>query len=232
VSDREARRLAELGLLTAGLIHELRQPVFAIKAIAQLSTASPERAAELMAQVLTQAETLEALLSGYGDFSRRPAESFEVFDVRAPLRSAMAILEHRAHAAGVPVVVDADGPVAVRGSVLALQQAIVNLGQNAIDALRGVEGACLRISASAGPGGAVVRVEDNGPGLPGAIRDHLFEPFWTTKPHGTGLGLSLTRDLVAASGGTLRLVESRAVAGGTKAPGTAWEITLPGPAHG
>jgi C4-dicarboxylate-specific signal transduction histidine kinase len=223
VSDGEARRLAELGLLTAGLIHELRQPVFAIKALAQLSSASPERAADLMRQVLEQAHTLETLLSGYGDFSRRPGDAAEVFDVGTPLRSALVILQHRAHASGVPIVVEADAPVAVRGSVLAVQQAIVNLGQNAIDALRGREGGRLLIAAGARDGGACVRVEDNGPGLPPPIRKHLFEPFWTTKPQGTGLGLSITRDLVVASGGQLRLLD---------APGTAWEITLPGPENG
>ncbi|MFZ5482155.1 MAG: sensor histidine kinase [Myxococcota bacterium] len=223
VPDSEARRLAELGLLTAGLIHELRQPIFAIKALAQLSGAAPDRAAELMGQVLEQVHTLEVLLSGYGDFSRRPGEAPEVFDVRAPLRSALAILEHRAHAAAVPLSLEADDAVAVRGSVLAVQQVVVNLGQNAIDALRGRADARVRIAAGARPGGAWVRVEDNGPGLPEAIRAHLFEPFWTTKPHGTGLGLSISRELVGASGGELRLVE---------AAGTAWEITLPGPADG
>ena len=221
VSSQEARRLAELGLLTAGLIHELRQPVFALKALLQIAEATPCPSPDFIGQMMEQLRTVEDLLSGYGDFSRRPALRNEVFDVRTPIRSAMVILEHRAHAAGVPVVAEYDAAVAVRGSMLAVQQVVVNLGHNALDALRGREGAQLSIrsgaSVRAGEG-AWIRVEDNGPGLPEEIRAHLFEPFWTTKSSGTGLGLSISRDLMATYGGELRLRD--------EGPGTVWEITL------
>lgn len=221
--DFEARRLAELGLLTAGLIHELRQPVFALKALGQLAEQQPERAPAFVAQMLDQVRTLEELIAGYGDFSRRPGRHDEVFDLRTPIRSALVILEHRAHAAQVPMVVDVDLSVAVRGSMLGVQQALVNLGQNALDALRGREDAVLHIRSGRRGDEACVWVEDNGPGLPSQIRAHLFEPFWTTKPSGTGLGLSISRDLVAAAGGALRLVDAPS--------GTTWEIALP-PADG
>lgn len=217
----EAHRLAELGLLTAGLIHELRQPVFALKALAQLAEHAPERAAESVAQMLGQIRTLEALLQGYGDFSRRPSTSLELFDLRAPVESALVVLTHRAHAADVPLDVLLGASVAVRGSPLSIQQAVVNLGQNAIDALQSRPGARIGIRTGVRDGSAWIRVEDNGPGLAPEIRAHLFEPFRTTKSTGTGLGLLISRDLVAGSGGELRLLDP--VEG---APGTAWEITL------
>lgn len=217
--SREAHRLAELGLLTAGLLHELRQPVFALKALAQLAETQPARAAELLRQALAQADTLETLIEGYADFSRRPAERREVFELAAPVRSAMAVLSHRACHARVAVELDLGPGVAVRGSHLAVQQAVVNLGQNAIDALRGRADGRLRIAAGVDPRGALLRVEDNGPGLPAAIRANLFRPFHTTKPSGTGLGLSISRDVLRASGGDLVLVD------GTE--GTCWEIVLP-----
>jgi two-component system C4-dicarboxylate transport sensor histidine kinase DctB len=217
-ASNEALRLAELGLLTAGLIHELRQPVFALKALAQLAEGHPSRAPEYLAQVLAQVGTLESLIEGYADFSRRPVGSCEVFELAAPVRSALVVLEHRAIASQVRIRIELGEPVAVRGSLLAVQQALVNLGQNAIDALRGQADGCLRITAVRHPGGAAIRVEDNGPGLPPHIRSHLFEPFRTTKPTGTGLGLSISRDLMAACGGELRLAESE--------HGTCWEIRV------
>jgi two-component system C4-dicarboxylate transport sensor histidine kinase DctB len=216
---REAHRLAELGLLTAGLLHELRQPVFALKALAQIAESQPARAGELLRQALAQADTLETLIEGYADFSRRPLDRREVFELAAPVRSAMAVLGHRAGQARVAVELDLGPGVAVRGSHLAVQQAVVNLGQNAIDALRGRAGGRLRIAAAADVGGARLRVEDNGPGLPAEIRAHLFQPFHTTKPTGTGLGLSISRDVLRASGGDLVLVEAT--------EGTCWEIVLP-----
>lgn len=216
VPEAEARRLAELGLMAAGLIHELRQPLFALKALAQMAQSDPRRVASHLDGILAQVGTLEDLLAGYGDFSRRSPESEEVFDVRAPLRSARVILEQRAASAGVLLLID-DGPgAAVRGSLLAVQQAVVNLGQNAIDAVRGRDGG--RVFIVGEPGG-IVRVEDNGPGLPVFIREHLYEPFYTTKAHGTGLGLSLTRDLIASCGGTLTWTD-------LPTTGTGWTITL------
>jgi two-component system C4-dicarboxylate transport sensor histidine kinase DctB len=215
----EIMRLAELGLLTAGLLHELRQPVFALKALAQLAEAQPAQASALLAQALAQATTLERLIEGYADFSRDPARRDEVFELAAPVHSAMVVLAHRACAARVRVEVDLGAPVAVRSSHLAVQQALVNLGQNAIDALRGQEAGRLRIAAAPDPRGAVLRIEDNGPGLPPDILAHLFEPFRTTQPAGTGLGLSISRDVLASSGAELQLVDAEV--------GTCWEIVLP-----
>ena len=165
-----------------------------------------------------QLRTLEGLIEAYADFSRRPA-SQEIFELGAPVRSAMMVLEHRAAAAHVGIDVDLGEAVAVAGSRLAVQQAVVNLGQNALDAVRGREGARVRVAARADVDRAVLTVEDNGPGLPDSIRAHLFEPFHTTKTHGTGLGLVLTRDGLAAWGASLTLLPTPT--------GTCWEIRLP-----
>jgi C4-dicarboxylate-specific signal transduction histidine kinase len=219
VATREALRLAELGLLTAGLIHELRQPLFALKALAQIAEANPARAAEHLASVAAQVRTLEALVAGYADFSRRPAGTREVFELAAPVRSAMAVLAHRAVAAHVRLDVELGPAVAVRSCQLAVQQAVVNLGQNAIDALKGQREGRLSILGATCDAGGLLRIQDNGPGLPTIIRDHLFQPFHTTKSSGTGLGLAISRDLVTAGGGELRLVEVD--------EGTCWEILLP-----
>lgn len=215
----EARRLSELGLHAAGLVHELRQPLFAIKAIAQIGLSQGRPESDALQRVLEQVATMEALLGGYHDFSRSPTGGPQVFDVWASVRSAEVILAHRAHAAGVRLDIAAGSPLAVRGSMLGTQQALVNLGQNAIDAVKGLPEAWVRIGCERRDDRVVITIEDNGPGLPPEIRAHLFEPFRTTKAGGTGLGLSISRDLLAACGGALRLVES---------PRTRWEIDLVG----
>jgi len=212
----EARRLAELGLLTAGLIHELRQPLFGIKALAQLLEMQPERLATYLPQLLGQVEHMETLLRGYSDFSRRPGPP-EVFDVQAAVRSAQVILEHRARQRGVRLEVVAEPGALVRGSMLAVQQVLVNLGENALDAVRGRAGGGVRVLLRQDTE-VILRVEDDGPGIPEPIRATLFEPFRTTKTTGTGLGLSISRDLVNSLGGTLVLVDG---------PGTIWEVRLP-----
>jgi two-component system C4-dicarboxylate transport sensor histidine kinase DctB len=215
----EARRLSELGLHAAGLVHELRQPLFAIKAMAQMALAAPGREVETLTRLLDQVATMETLLGGYHDFSRSPTGGPQVFDVWASVRSAQVILGHRATAAGVSLVIEDGPPMPVRGSMLGTQQAIVNLGQNAIDAVRGREAPRVSIRCEHLPGRVRVVVEDNGPGVPPEIRAHLFQPFRTTKEGGTGLGLSISRDLIVACGGTLRLSDT---------PHARWEIELEG----
>lgn len=214
----EARRLSELGLHAAGLVHELRQPLFAIKALAQLAQGQPGREGDALAGILEQVATMEALVGGYHDFSKSPSLAPQVFDVWDPVRSALVVLAHRATAAQVRLVLGDQPAVAARGSLLAVQQALVNLGQNAIDAVRGLPDAWVRIECEATEDAVRVVVVDNGPGLADEIRAHLFEPFRTTKAGGTGLGLSLSRELVLQSGGELLLREG--------AP-TTWEIVLP-----
>lgn len=214
------QRLAEVGVLSASLVHELRQPLFAARALAQLAQAAarPDQVAGHLDGVLTQLHTLDMLLRGYSEIARNPAGQATDLDVWTAIHAALVILEHRARRAGVQITLDGEQAALVRVPVLALQQVIVNLGQNAIDALAHQPGATLRISVLTGP--VRVRVEDNGPGLDAAIRRRLFEPFRTTKPEGTGLGLMLSRDLALGFGGTLTLLD------GT--PGTGWELLVPG----
>jgi nitrogen fixation/metabolism regulation signal transduction histidine kinase len=106
--------------------------------------------------------------------------------------------------------------VAIDGA--ALSRVFVNLLQNALEAAPGGVGASL--SSRAAGGRAIVQVLDDGPGVPAAARDRLFEPYFTTKSSGTGLGLAICRRLVEAHGGTIRLARS--------SPGeTVFEIELP-----
>ena len=208
-------RLAELGHQAAVLVHQVRQPLFAIKGLMQLAEADPARAASHLATARGQIDILEALVAGWADFSRRPGRIDEVFDIRAPVESALVLLRHRGNALGIEVTADLGPGAVVVGSLLGAQQALVNLGQNALEAVEGAAGGRLSLVVE----GTAVVVADNGPGLPDSVKSQLFEPFLTTKQRGTGLGLAIARALVQGAGGDLRLEECDR--------GVRWRIVLP-----
>jgi signal transduction histidine kinase len=87
-----------------------------------------------------------------------------------------------------------------------LRQALLNLLRNGIEAAG--RGGTVRVGARAHTGGARLSVEDTGPGVPDDVKDRLFQPFFTTKPHGTGLGLLLTREIVLEHHGDLHVERS------------------------
>ncbi len=217
VGPDEASRLAELGLLAAGLVHEVRQPLSALKAFLDLLDAHPERVKELLPALHGQMRAAEDILKVYGDFSRAPRTP-EAFDLGAAVRQGLVIVERKARLAGVRLEVDLPDLPAARGAALAVHQAVINLGNNAVEALVGREGALLSVGAVERDGRLVIWIRDNGDGLPEVVRAHLFEPFRTTKAAGTGLGIRISRDVVHEGGGALRLLDG---------PGTVWEIELP-----
>jgi two-component system C4-dicarboxylate transport sensor histidine kinase DctB len=196
----ETGRLAELGLLTSELVHELRQPVFAIKALAQLLTARGNGAeAGQLGVLLDQVGVLEELLDRYSGSTRKPSASHAgPLLLGEAVERGVAVVRSRAVRAGVDlgVALDRAGPP-VRGDPVAVQQITSNLLSNAIDAARSRVAVRVR--------GAVLEVEDDGPGIAAEVKDTLFDPFVTTKEPGvgTGLGLAVTRHLVDAAGASL-----------------------------
>ena len=203
----ETGRLAELGMQSAELVHELRQPVFATAGLTQLARAELDRATpdldRLRGQldgVMQQIELLQVLLSRFGGAGRRPSSVGAPVLLAPPVTAAVQMLEPRARSAGLVLVLElVEGKTQVLSEVVALQQVAANLLQNALDAAR--SRVVVRVE------GAVLRVIDDGPDPGPDVLQRLFEPFFTTKPpgKGTGLGLAVTRHLVEAHGGSLRL---------------------------
>lgn len=206
--------------MSASLVHELRQPLFAARALAQLAQAAvrPDQVAGHLDGVLAQLATLDLLLRAYSELSRSPLAAAERFDAWQAIDSALVVVGAAARAARVPIRVSGDRGLWVTAPALAVQQILVNLVQNAVEALATTERAEVTVTTSASP--PRVRVSDNGPGVAPAIRQRLFEPFRTTKASGTGLGLVLSRDLARGFGGDLVLLESTGA-------GTSWELSLP-----
>jgi len=215
-SDRDeqllrAGRMAELGLLTASLTHELRQPLFAIRALAQLIAADSDSPPSAhLTELLAQTQHMERLLDGVGRFSRDHEPGRGPVDLRGPVRSAVDLLRHNARRAGVELSLEDYGALpAVRGDPTGLLQVAVNLIQNAVDASR--SGHVVRIRMRSARPSVLLEVLDQGAGIPAELRERIFEPFFTTKPSGkgTGLGLHIARTLVQSAGGELVVLESR-----------------------
>jgi len=206
----EVGRLAELGLLSATLVHELRQPLFALKALLQIQardSGDPATRAAL-ATALEQVDRVERILSTQGGLVQRAGDQAVPFAVEEPLRAALATLEVRARRQGVACTLDLapDLPI-VRGSPWALQQVVVNLLLNALDALEGSPGGRIRVAAAPEEDGVRVTVEDDGLPIPAGDLPRVFDPWFTTKPpgKGTGLGLAIARRIVEAAGGRIEV---------------------------
>jgi C4-dicarboxylate-specific signal transduction histidine kinase len=209
----EAGRLAEVGLMSAMLVHEIRQPLFAIKALVQILACSPsetgrEQVDRQLVLVLEEVAQLEEVLDRYGTLSRRADTRWEPLDLHDVVRFAADTVSHRATRHGIQVAVslDASSPV-LKGDAVGLRQVLVNILQNAIDATTGRAAGLVELcTRDAGPFLEVL-IRDNGCGMAGIDASRVFEPFFTTKPpgRGTGLGLSIAREIVRHHGGCIAL---------------------------
>ena len=225
-----AERLEAVAALSASLAHEIRNPLAAIRsAVEQLarSVSQDEDDQTLARLVVRESERLNRLLSEFLDFSRVRATKFERLDIAALARDAVRIVGEHPAAQGVEIAVVAEAVTLDADSDL-MNRLVSNLLLNAAQALDG-RGRIDVTVGLAGPGeapaGMVERpvrlvVRDNGPGIPDAVRERLFEPFVTGRKGGTGLGLAIVQRAVAAHRGVI-LVDT------ALGQGTTFSIFLP-----
>jgi two-component system, NtrC family, sensor histidine kinase HydH len=210
---RRSERLAALGQLSAGLAHEIRNPLGVIKGSAEMLEKklppSNELAGELAGYISTEVNKLNALVSRFLDFARplalerRPAEIPPLID-RA-LKSARdrwpnaKIEVERRYAPDLPQVpLDAE----------LCEQIFTNLAQNAYEAMSGESGklkVTVRAATADGRRGVEIKFEDTGPGVPAELGEQIFNPFFTTKKEGVGLGLSIVSKIVDEHHGWIRV---------------------------
>jgi two-component system NtrC family sensor kinase len=206
-------KLAELGSLIPMLSHELRQPLAGVKGYVDLllhkRTLDEAVRAKLIA-VREQVGHMTGLIESLTGYSRVAKARDQLVGIERPLDLALSIfpvLRNRARYE-LEVQVDADLPP-VRGSSNSIQQVLVNLLKNAKDAVDEAGGGriAVRIWHDRDAEELCVRVADSGPGIPAEARDRLFQPFFTTKQEGvgTGLGLTICRQIMAEHGGTIEL---------------------------
>jgi two-component system sensor kinase FixL len=226
-----ADRLVILGELTAGIAHEINQPLTAIAAYADAGKHLIERSGD------ENPENIQLICERIAEQSRRAAEVVRRLrklvrtgsvtkarhDINQIIRYTLLLFEYETKKHNIELeFYPAEEIDILFVDDIQIQQILVNLVKNGLDAMNTVEKEGGRITIQVKKVGKVVavKVQDNGPGVAQADRPHLFESFFTTKPRGVGLGLSICKNIAAAHGGNLRYESP--VEGGSR-----FTLTLP-----
>lgn len=222
----QAGKLALLGQMSAGISHEIGQPLTALRALSEnarllLARGQQDKVAENLASITDVAERMGRINAQLKSFARKAPGTHGTVRVAHAIANAQLLLQARLRSEDVEVRIDASDDVLAHCDGNRLEQVLVNLMANAIDALGGQDDKLMTITARTDDARVVVCVTDNGPGIPAALRERLFEPFFTTKPasEGLGLGLVISANIVMEFGGALRAVEAPV--------GAAFEFELP-----
>jgi len=227
-----ANRVATIGQLAASIAHELNQPLAAVAthggtALRWLARQPPnvDQARSSVEHMIKDAGRATHIIGALRDLTKQNAPRAEVVDLNGAIAEVIALTYSEAVKTGVTVSTrPAPELPCVQGDRVQLQQVMLNLVVNAIQAMSGIgEGAReLQISIDAVPseGGVRVGVRDTGPGLSQESLLRLFEPFYTTKPEGMGMGLSICRSIIEAHGGRLW-------ATGCEPRGALFQFTIP-----
>lgn len=209
----QANRLGIIGQVTAGVAHEVNQPVAAIRTSAEnavrlLDRAETGRTRRNLDRIIELTDRIGRITAELRRFARRGAPSIATVSLSAAIDGALLLIGDRIRSAKVTIERPAlqDDPQVVADATR-LEQIFVNLLQNALDALDGVEEPRLAIRVSS-DGEVVVTIADNGPGIAPELADNLFTPFVTGKADGLGLGLGIARDIAREFGGELAPVAS------------------------
>lgn len=224
----EAEKLAAIGKMAAHITHEIRNPLSALSLNLDLleselaeAAQKPEESRELVQAIKAEVNRLARLSEQYLSLARRPRPKREAESL-AELWSELAeFLGPEMRRANVKVELDVapDVPEVLVDESL-LRQAFLNLVRNAREAMQEGGTVWVRVETLGGAGGVRVTVDDDGPGIPEAVRASVFDPFFTTKQRGTGLGLAVTREIIEAHGGRIT-VSPR------EPKGTRFEMTFP-----
>jgi signal transduction histidine kinase len=220
---RQADRLATIGRLSANIAHEIRNPLAslsgAIEALAS-EECSGEARVRLSAIVLRESDRLNQIIRDFLSYARPAPLDVRRLDVAEVLDEVLILLEHRSEPGRVKIVRELPPGLVWEVDSQQLRQAVWNLCLNALEATPEGE---LRLRAAIEGGRLIIEVTDTGEGIVPEDLLHIFEPFYSTKPRGSGLGLALVHRVVQDHGGD---IDVRSAPGF----GTTFTVSLP-PRH-
>ncbi len=208
---RQADRLATAGQLAAGLAHEVRNPLAAISGCIELMKEEGTARLQLLDIVLREAERLKLVTGQFLDFAKPTLASQKRCNLGALVAEAVSLLEKSCdstHPVTFSVETEAEEAM-VAGDPDQLKQVLWNLGLNAIQAMQmgGQISIAIRHHGSTnGDGWVAIELTDTGRGIPPGEVERIFDPFYTTRPGGTGLGLTITRKIIDNLGGRIEVI--------------------------
>jgi signal transduction histidine kinase len=221
----QSGKMAAVGTLTSGIAHELNNPLnnigLTLEALLDdLDSYPPEEQRRMLGQAYTQVERASTTVRNLLDFTRKDRTAFTRVPVKSVVDTALRLVGNEAMIAGVETLTRVDPDVAVQGNPHDLQQVLVNLLLNAIQAMP--EGGTIRVEAEADEEMVRIDVADTGEGISSEHVDEIFDPFFTTKEpgQGTGLGLSVSHSIIEQHGGRITVAS-------TAGEGTTFTIRLP-----
>ena len=217
-----AQKLESLGVLAGGIAHEIRNPlssinisISSIERACGTSTGFEPEAKEKIDRILEQMKSAAAkmglVVQRVMDYSKPFPPRKETVDMNRVIEEAVRLSLSTLRKREIALLKDLDPDLAVcRADAQMIEQVLVNLITNACQAMEGTEGAkLLEIASAAINGRIVLRVSDSGPGVPPSLREKVFDPFFTTRKDGSGIGLSFSHRIVTDHGGSLRVDTSR-----------------------
>ena len=210
----QANRLAILGQVAAGVAHEINQPVATIRAYADnartfLDRGQSSTAAENMESIAELTDRVGAITDELRRFARKGHFAAGPTAMREVVEGALMLL--RSRFAGRMDAIRIDLPpddLQALGNRIRLEQVLINLLQNALEAIGDSENGAIRVRCEDVAGGIALTVADNGPGIAADVREELFTPFNTSKEDGLGLGLAISKEIVSDYGGTIEVESS------------------------
>ncbi|MBD9388091.1 sensor histidine kinase [Agrobacterium sp. AGB01] len=207
----KANRLAILGQVAAGVAHEINQPVATIRAFADnartlMNRRRLEEADENMKDIAALTERIGVITSDLKILARKGRGAAQPVSVKAVIEGAVVLLRSRfaGHMEALDIALPAE-TLMVSGSPIRLEQIVINLLQNALEAVEDKAGGQVTISVRDAADQVVLSVADNGPGIAPDILEALFTPFNTSKDGGLGLGLVISREIAADYGGRIEV---------------------------
>ena len=224
----QTEKQASIDELSSSIAHEIRNPIAAAKSLVQQMGEDPTSVEniEYAKVAIEELDRVEHRVSHLLKFAKEEDLSFALVNLATVVDSALTQLRAKLDAAKVAVSRNYIGGPTVQADADKLRGVFVNVIDNAIDALASVpEGRRIDLFLDNGAGAATVRVRDNGCGIPADKLDRIFNPFFTTKEKGTGLGMAIAQKIVEAHEGTIDVVSEAG-------RGTEFKVTLPLPAKG
>jgi len=228
----QSGKLASIGELATGIAHEINQPLTYISTHVQLlcidlaqNIVDAEKIRDTLKSFSKRIERITVIIQHLRTLGREQDVAFDNVQLPTVLSNTLLLLAERLRLNNIELIKEWDKQLPpVKGNAYQLEQVLINLFQNSIDALEGQKGGIITVKISHLPQQQKTQIlfSDNGPGVTEDQQEHIFDPFYTTKPEGrgTGLGLSISFGIIQDHNGTIK-VESSADSG------TTFIITLP-----